>query len=309
MALDVASTGSPPEGEDVATTSNSNVLTDLRRSYKDLTLSQKRIAELIVEDPEFVAFATVDKLASRLGVSSSTIVRFAYRVGLNGYPDLQQRIRDIVRTQMRPSPNGDGSRSAEAGHLGEGTIAKSLIHDMENLRANIARLSIEDLESAVAILLRARWISVAGGFASESLAKYVAVTLSRMSGRVSMLNGDLGAAPMLLDISKDDALLVFSFPPYAVRTLQIVSAAKERGASIVAITDTPIAPVAQQVDVVLATNVSGIGLQNSYVAPMAVANALLNALAQQMPESTSRYDQLFRMMNDWDSFLLRDDGD
>jgi len=67
-------------------TTNANVLTDLRRSYKDLTLSQKRIAELIVEDPEFVAFATVEKLAARLEVSPSTIVRFAYRVGLSGYP-------------------------------------------------------------------------------------------------------------------------------------------------------------------------------------------------------------------------------
>ena len=89
-------------------TANANVLTDMRHSYKDLTLSQKRIAELIVEDPEFVAFATVEKLALRLGVSPSTVVRFAYRVGLSGYPELQQKVRDVVRTQMRPSPSGDG---------------------------------------------------------------------------------------------------------------------------------------------------------------------------------------------------------
>jgi DNA-binding MurR/RpiR family transcriptional regulator len=288
---------------------DANVLTDLRRSYQDLTLSQKRIAELIVEDPEFVAFATVEKLAARLEVSPSTIVRFAYRVGLSGYPDLQQRIRDIVRTQMRPSPNADGSPSTDAGHLGEGTIAKSLTHDIENLRGTMARLSIKDLEHSVEILLDARWIYVAGGFASESLVKYVGVTLSRMSGRVSTISGDVNAAPILLDITGDDALLAFSFPPYAARTLQSVMAAKERGASIIAITDTPVAPIAQQVDVVLATNVSGIGRQNSLIAPMAVANALLNALSERMPESTERYDQLFRMMNDWNSFLLRDDDD
>lgn len=285
---------------------NANVLTDMRHSYKDLTLSQKRIAELIVEDPEFAAFATVEKLALRLGVSPSTVVRFAYRVGLSGYPELQQKVRDVVRTQMRPSPSGDGKVSSEAGHLGEGTIAKSLIHDSENLRATIARLSISDLDHAVEILLQARWIFVVGSFASEALSKYVSVQLSRMSGRVSALRGD-NTASMLLDITKDDALLVFSFPPYAARTLRTVTAAKDQGASIVAITDTPVAPVAQQVDVVLATNVSGIGLQNSLIAPMAVANALLNALAEQMPESTSRYDQIFRMMNDWNSFLLNDD--
>ena len=295
------------ESVDIPIMPDANVLTDLRRSYKDLTLSQKRIAELIVEDPEFVAFATVEKLAARLEVSPSTIVRFAYRVGLSGYPDLQERIRDIVRTQMRPSPNGDRGQGSEAEHLGGGTIAKSLTHDIENLRATVERISIRDLEHAVEILLNARWIYVAGGFASESLVKYVGVTLSRISGHISTLSGDVNAAPILLDITKDDALLAFSFPPYAARTLQSVSAAKDRGAAVIAITDTPVAPVAQQVDVVLATNVSGIGLQNSLIAPMAIANALLNALAEQMPEAMSRYDEIFRMMNDWNSFLLRDD--
>ncbi len=290
-------------------TTDANVLTDLRRSYKDLTLSQKRIAELIVEDPEFVAFATVEKLAARLEVSPSTIVRFAYRVGLSGYPDLQARIRDIVRTQMRPSPSGDRQSGSGTEHLGEGTIAKSLTHDIENLRATVERIAIGDLEHAVDILLQARWIYVAGGFASESLVKYAGVTLSRISGRVSTLSGDVNAAPILLDITENDAVLAFSFPPYAARTLQTVSAAKDRGAAVIAITDTPVAPVAQQVDVVLATNVSGIGLQNSLIAPMAIANALLNALAEKMPDSMARYDQIFRMMNDWDSFLLRDDDE
>jgi DNA-binding MurR/RpiR family transcriptional regulator len=297
------------EGAANSMTTNANVLTDLRRSYKDLTLSQKRIAELIVEDPEFVAFATVEKLAARLEVSPSTIVRFAYRVGLSGYPDLQARIRDIVRTQMRPSPSGDGQSGSETEHLGQGTIAKSLKHDIENLRATVERINISDLEHAVDILLKARWIYVAGGFASESLVKYAGVTLSRISGRVSTLGGDVNAAPILLDITENDAVLAFSFPPYAARTLQTVSAAKDRGAAVIAITDTPVAPVAQQVDVVLATNVSGIGLQNSLIAPMAIANALLNALAEQMPDSMARYDQIFRMMNDWNSFLLRDDDD
>jgi DNA-binding MurR/RpiR family transcriptional regulator len=297
------------EGAGISMTTDANVLSDLRRSYKDLTLSQKRIAELIVEDPEFVAFATVEKLADRLEVSPSTIVRFAYRDGLSGYPDLQQRIRDIVRTQMRPSPNGDRPFGSEFEHLGEGTIAKSLTHDIENLKATVERINLGDLEQAVDILLKARWIYVVGSFSSESLVKYAGVTLGRISGRVSTLGGDVNAAPILLDITESDAVLAFSFPPYAARTLQTVSAAKDQGAAVIAITDTPVAPVAQLGDVVLATNVSGVGLQNSLIAPMAIANALLNALAEQMPDSMSRYDRIFRMMNDWDTFLLRNDDE
>jgi DNA-binding MurR/RpiR family transcriptional regulator len=282
-----------------------DVLADVRRSYQDLTLAQKRIAEIIVEDPEFVAFATVDKFAGKLGVSPSTIVRFAYRLGLNGYPELQTRIRDIVRAQMRPGPGQDDEQVSETQHLGDGIIAKSLSHDLENLRRTVSRLSLDDLERAVTLLVDARWIYVAGGFASDSLAQYVTFALGRIRGRVSVLNGGMHTSAGLLDISAGDVVLAFSFPPYASRTLQIVSAAKSNGASIITVTDTLVAPIAQRSDVVLATNVSGIGPQNSLGAPMAVANALLNAMFVQVPEASARYDRLFTMMNGWDAFLLR----
>ena len=86
-----------------------DVISELRRNYDELTQSQKRIAEAIVEDPEFVAFATVDKFAARLSVSPSTVVRFAYRIGLNGYQELQEKVRERVRLQMRSSTAaGDG---------------------------------------------------------------------------------------------------------------------------------------------------------------------------------------------------------
>lgn len=284
--------------------SEDNVLVGLRRNYQDLTLAQKRIAELIVEDPEFVAFATVDKLSGRLGVSPSTVVRFAYRLGLNGYPDLQSRIREIVRSQMRPSPGGDVGPGHETEHLGQGTIARSLSHDIDNLRRTVSRLSLVDFEHAVNLLVGARWIYVAGGFASDSLAQYVVLALGRMRGRASVLNGGKLTPSGLMDITDNDTVLAFSFPPYASRTLGIVKTAKNAGANVVAVSDTLVAPIAQLSDVVLAVNVSGIGPQNSLGAPMAVANALLNVMFEQIPEAPERYDQLFGMMNEWNSFLL-----
>ena len=166
-------------------TADANVLTDLRRSYKDLTLSQKRIAELIVEDP---SRGLCDGGETRGATRREPIYHRAFRIPcwpqwLSGPATANSR---HCATQMRPSPNGDGHHSSDAGHLGEGTIAKSLIHDSENLRATIARLSVTDLEHAVAILLRARWIYVAGGFASEALAKYVSVhSLDSAVGSVS----------------------------------------------------------------------------------------------------------------------------
>src|ERR1700704_3701613 len=106
-------------------------MTELQRNYADLTQAQKRIAEAIVEDPEFVAFATVDKLSARLGIASSTIVRFAYRLGLDGYPELQEKVRVLVRSRMR-TPESDGNPNHLVSHLGDGPAARSLSHDLEN---------------------------------------------------------------------------------------------------------------------------------------------------------------------------------
>jgi DNA-binding MurR/RpiR family transcriptional regulator len=114
-------------------------MTELQRNYADLTQSQKRIAEAIVDNPEFVAFATVDKLSARLGIASSTIVRFAYRLGLDGYPELQERVRELVRSRFRGADEGAGDEGAVA-HLGEGTAAASLRRDLDNLRHTIADL-------------------------------------------------------------------------------------------------------------------------------------------------------------------------
>lgn len=285
-----------------------SVITELGKTYEDLTLSQKRIAEVIVEDPEFVAFATVDKLATRLGVSPSTIVRFAYRIGLDGYPELQQRVRDVVLRQLQRGTGEEGGGSATA-HMPEGPIAASLAHDIDNLHRTVSRLSATDLQEAVKLLLAARSIYVAGGFASESLVQYTVLALGRTRGGTIALTGDSPTAARLLDLSERDALLAFSFPPYASRTLHVVDAARRQGASVVAITDTPLAPIAQGSDVMLTTHVSGIGMQNSLIAPMAVTNALLNAIVLETPDAPERYGRIFSLMNEWHTFLLRgDDG-
>ncbi len=231
------------------TTAENNVIAELRKSYDELTLSQKRTAELIVEDPEFVAFATVDKLAARLGVSPSTVVRFAYRLGFSGYPELQQRVRDIVRSQLRKNEAaGEGEASITSG-LGEGPVGASLAHDLANLRNTVAHLSVVDIERAVELLISARSIYVVGGLASESLAQYTALALRRTRGRTVLLTSDVPTE--LLEISSEDAVIAFSFPPYSVRTLRMASVAKEQGASVVAITDTPLAPIAKRSDVTL----------------------------------------------------------
>jgi DNA-binding MurR/RpiR family transcriptional regulator len=280
-------------------------MTELQRNYADLTQAQKRIAEAIVDNPEFVAFATVDKLSARLGIASSTIVRFAYRLGLDGYPELQERVRVLVRSRLRGA--GDAGDDSSIAHLGESTAAASLRHDLDNLRNTVSELDAETLEKAVDVICRARRVFFTGGLASGPLAEYTAHTFNRLRGGAQVLGlGDTAAE--ILGLTPEDALVVFSFPPYASQTLQILDAARKRGVVVVGITDSLISPLGK-VDVTLTSRVSGVGPQNSLVGPLAIINVLLNGVAAKNPGSADRYRQIFGLLDEWNAFFLKGNAD
>ncbi len=286
-----------------------NVVDDLRRRYDELTSSQKRIAEAVVEDPEFVAFATVDKLASKLGVSPSTVVRFTYRLGLDGYQDLQERVRALVRTQMRSATVADGRETTVTSHLAGTIHGRSFDHDLDNLRRTISGQDARDLTRAVDLISKARRVFVAGAGPSFAVAFYAALALDRIRGEtIGLDGGGHEAAGQLQAMRPDDVLLVFTFPPYASSTLRVTRFAKKAGANIVAVTDTPISPVGQLVEIVLPTVVSGVSTQNSLVGAMAVANALLNGVTvARKADAIERYGKVTRLMNEWDQFVLKGD--
>src|SRR4029077_6240961 len=136
-----------------------NVIEELRRRYDLLTHSQKRIAEYIVDHSQAVAFSTVDQMAVRLGVHPSTIVRFRYRLGLNGFPDLQERMRQVVRGQLSRADE-QVEAGASGAHLQGASFGPSLAHDLRSLQRTIMGLSLEVLNRAVEQLVAARRVYV-----------------------------------------------------------------------------------------------------------------------------------------------------
>lgn len=281
-----------------------DVIETVRKQYDGLTQSQKRIAESIVDDPEFVAFATVDKLANRLGVSPSTIVRFAYKVGLDGYQDLQSRVRTLIRSQMRtpsdPAEEGNATR-----HLAETPFAASLERDVDHLLRTINALERESLERSVEVLASADRIFVTGDITSYSLAYYFALAANRARGNVHLVKADGEGAARLLDIGSDDAVLAFTFPPYSRTVVRVVEWAIENGATSIGVTDHAVSPVGRRVSIVLPAVTSGLGPQNTLVPGMAIGNALLNALILETEDrSLERYKSVNRLLGEWELFVL-----
>jgi DNA-binding MurR/RpiR family transcriptional regulator len=288
---------------------SSNVIQALRDSYDELTRSQKRIAEAIVEDPEFVAFATVDKLAARLDVSPSTVVRFTYRLGLLGYPDLQERVRTLVRSQMRSSVAG-GDEHGVVEHLSGTTYARSLEHDLLNLRQTAAGLEREELDRAVDLLADARHVLVVADGSSASVASWMTLALGRTRGRVGFAKGGMDSLGQMADVDAADTVMAITFPPYASSVLRAARWAKKQSASLIALTDSAVSPVAQIADVSLPIRVSGIGPHNTMVAATAVANALLNELFhRRQNQAIERYAVITGLMDDWDLGVLKSDSE
>jgi DNA-binding MurR/RpiR family transcriptional regulator len=291
--------------------SSGDVIEELRRNYDRLTQSQKRIAEFIVEHPQTVAFSTVDQMAARLDVNPSTVVRFTYRLGLNGFPDLQERMRELVRGQL--SRTGDPITERQGGeHLAGTSFGASLSHDWQNLHRTIEGANPDTFGRAINLLTRARRVYVTAGFSTFPVANYFGLILDRLRPDITLLaSNDAFATVRLAEIKPDDCVVAFTFPRYASSTHRIVVWAKEHGAKVIAITDSPISAVGQIADIVLLAASSGTGMQNSLVAPMAVANALLNGvLAARGTVALERYSRHDRLMNRWDAFLLKlDEGD
>jgi DNA-binding MurR/RpiR family transcriptional regulator len=291
----------PPDSRDV--------VEELRGRYDRLTQSQKRIAEYIIEHSQAVAFSTVDQMAAQLDVNPSTIVRFTYRLGLNGFPDLQERMRELVRGRL--SRTGDPiNESHIAGHLDGTSFGASLSHDWQNLHRTIAGIDSAAFTKAVNAVSRARRLYVVAGFSTFPVAHYSALILDRLRSDVTLLStNDTFATPRLVEMKSEDCLLAFTFPRYASATHRIVQWAKENKAKVVTVTDSPISAVGQIADVVLLAASAGTGLQNSLVAPMAMANALCNGVAAARgPSALERYSRHDRLMNRWDSFLVKLEG-
>ena len=289
--------------------SSGDVIEELRHRYDRLTQSQKRIAEYIVEHSQAVAFSTVDQMAAQLDVNPSTIVRFTYRLGLNGFPDLQERMRELLRGQL--SRTGDPINEGQvASHLEGTSFGASLSHDWRNLHQTISNVDPNVFARAVNLLARARRVYIVAGFTTFPVAHYFALVLDRLRSEISLLaSNDAFATPRLVEMKPEDCVVAFSFPRYASATHRIALWAKENKAKVIAVTDSPISALGQLGDIVLLAASAGTGMQNSMVAPMAIANALLNGVAAVKGTSAlERYSRHDRLMNRWDAFLLKLEG-
>ncbi len=248
---------------------------------------QKNIANFILEHYEKAAYMTALKLGNTVNVSESTVVRFANRLGFEGYPQLQRSLQNHIKNRLTSIQRMDVTRS----RIGDqATLEGVLGQDIDKIRRTMESVCNEDFERAVDAICSAKNIYIQGAMSSGILANFMHYYLRLIFGNVSHI-GAVGVSEMyqqMVHIGKDDVLIAMSFPRYASSTIEACKFASGSGAKIIAITDSESSPLVQYADVPLYAYSDMVSFVDSLVAPMSLINALIVGCSDRNRDSVEK---------------------
>ena len=258
----------------------------LNHSGKKLSKSHRRIAECIVTHYDKVVFMTASKLGEYVGVSESTVVRFAAALGYSGYPQLQKALQELIRHRLTASQRFEMTSDMDSAQV----LNKVLKADIQNIRSTLDELEIKDFETAVDMIIQARNIYVMGLRASAPIAEFFAHYLKFIFPSVRVVtSGVSDIFEQLARIGEGDLLIGISFPRYTARSIDAMEFARSRGAELIAITDGPLSPLHSTANICLMAKSDMSSFVDSFVAPLSLINALIVALGQRRRHEVSDY--------------------
>lgn len=280
-----------------------DILKTIDAAAPSLSKGQKLIAAFIQNHYDKAAYMTASRLGAEVGVSESTVVRFATELGYDGYPALQRAIQETVRMRLTSL-----QRIEVANHrLGGANILDAVLtSDAEKIKYTLEHIDRAAFERALDALLGARTVYIIGMRSSSPLAEFLNYYLSYMFENVRLIRTTSGSEifEQLMRIGSQDVLLAVSFPRYSTRIVNAVDYARQAGACIVSLTDSPHSPIARDADAVLCARSDMASFIDSLVAPLSIINALLAALAQKKQAELSA--TLTKLENVWDTFHVYD---
>ena len=258
----------------------------LNHSGRKLSKGHRRIAQYIVEHYDKAVFMTASRLGERVGVSESTVVRFAAVLGYEGYPQLQRALQELVSHRLTAVQRFEMSSEIDPNAVLR-TVLKS---DMQNIRATVEELDNHAFEEGVKRILNAKEIYVIGLRSAAPLAQFLGYYLNYIFDRVHLVSS---AATDVFEeiarISEADVVIGISFPRYSTRTVKAMRFARSCGAQVISITDGPMSPLHEVSDVCLNACTDMASFVDSLAAPMSVINALVVSLGLHRKEELSRH--------------------
>ena len=285
-----------------------DILLILEEKAPTFSKGQRKIAAYINEAYDKAAFLTASKLGKTVGVSESTVVRFAVELGYDGYPEMQKAMQEMVMNRLT-SVQRMGIANDRIGN--QDVLSSVLQADADKIRQTSETVSRDAFRQSVNAILRARRIYILGVRSASALANFTGYYLNYMFDNVQVITAS-GAGEMfenLVGVSDEDVILAFSFPRYSTATLKAAQYCRSVGATVIGLTYSNISPLAQSCDHVLAAKSDMVSLVDSLVAPLSVVNALIVSLASAREQELKKsFDTLERVWEEYNVYEKRVDN-
>lgn len=266
--------------------------------FPRLSKGQKLIAEYILKNYDKAAFMTAAKLGISVGVSESTVVRFANELGFSGYPKLQKALQELIKNKLTTVQRLELSNDF-ASH---GAALKGVLKaDMENIRATLEKINPYTFEDVLNSIFEAKNIYIIGLRSSTALAEFLGFYLNIILQNVRIVSyGISDIFEQMINIGEGDLVIGIGFPRYATKTIDVLDFSKARGAKVVAITDSLLSPLAAKADSTLIAQSNMASFVDSLVAPLSVINALIIAVGMREKENIA--DIFANLENIWKEY-------
>lgn len=272
----------------------------IQQNFPKLSKGQKLIAEYIMSHYEKAAFMTAAKLGERVGVSESTVVRFAIALGYEGYPKLQKALQELIKTKLTTVQRIEMSSDLANE---DDVVRKVLKSDMDNIRATLEEIDIISFYRVVDRMMEAKSVYIIGLRTSSVLAEFLGYYLNLILEDVRVVSQGISEIyEQLFTAGGEDLVIAISFPRYSRRTVEALSFVKKQGAEILAITDSPLSPLLNYADYTLYAKSNMASFVDSLVAPMSLINALIIAVS--MKEKNKVTDIFSRLEEIWGQYNI-----
>ena len=258
-----------------------DILSVLENRLSSFSKGQRVIARFIMENYDKAAFMTASRLGSAVGVSESTVVRFAAELGYRGYPGMKKALQEVVRTRLT---SVERMKQAETSMDARDVLRA----DIHNLQATLDEMDQTSFDQAVEMIRSAKNVYIVGMRTSTTLARFLWLYLNVLRENVFVIQ-DTAAAEVyeqLMRVKDGDLVIGVCFPRYSNRTVNVMGFAKERGAATLGITDSVTSPLNESSTVCLYAKSEMVSFLDSLVAPMGLINALIVAVGAQDRERT-----------------------
>ena len=281
---------------------NGDLLKAIENKMPKFSKGQRLIAAYILEHYDKAAYMTAARLGAIVGVSESTVVRFAIELGYDGYPDFQHSLQEIIRNRLTSFQRIEVTNNL----IGDGNVLdKVLLSDAEKIRRTMEEIDHALFEEAVDRIISAKRIYIIGVRSSSSLAGFLNFNFRMIFDNVKFVQTTSGSEmfEQIMRIGEGDVMIAISFPRYSKRIINAVEYARSKNANVVALTDSKLSPIASYANQLLIAQSDMASFVDSLVAPLSIINAIIVAVSRKkQDELTERLRVLEEVWEHYDVY-------